>query len=70
MKIVYNKTDDSHIIYYVVKNYYDNILRIEQLKDYQKQDNDILYNLNELRQSNKLNIVYYGCGYHTKNNAE
>lgn len=70
MNIVYNKTDDNHIIYYVVKKYDDNILRIEQLKEYQQQDNDILYNLNELRQNNKLNIIYYGCGYYAKKQAE
>lgn len=70
MNIVYNKTDDNHLIYYVVKNYDDNTLRIEQLKEYQQQDNDILYNLNELRQSNKLNIIYYGCGYYDKKQAE
>ncbi len=65
MNIVYNKTDDNHIIYYVVKNYDSNTLRVEQLKEYQQQDNDTLYNLNELRQSN-LNIIYYGYGCYDK----
>ena len=64
--ILYNKADDNHIIYYVVKNYDGSTLSIEQLKEYQQQDNDTLYNLNELRQNNKLNIVYYGCGCYDK----
>lgn len=67
--ILYNKINDN-IIYYAVKNYDGNTLRIEQLKEYQKQDDDILQNLNELRQNNKLNIVYYGYGYYDKKYAE
>lgn len=71
MNIIYSKTDDNHTIYYVVKKYDDNTLRIEQLKDYRRQDNnDILYDLNELRQNNKLNIVYYGYGYYDKKYSE
>lgn len=66
MNIIYNKKDDNHIIYYVVKNYDGNTLCIEQLKEYPLQDNDTLYNLNELRQNNKLNIIYYGYGCYDK----
>ena len=64
--ILYNKINDSDIIYYAVRNYNGNTLRIEQLKEYQQQNNDILHNLNELTQNNKINIVYYGCGYYDK----
>ena len=64
--ILYNKANDSDTVYYTIKNYDGNTLRIEQLNKYQQQDNDILYDLNELKQNNKLNIIYYGYGYYDK----
>ncbi|MDE6004611.1 MAG: hypothetical protein K2G88_04420, partial [Oscillospiraceae bacterium] len=58
----YNADD----LFNTIKNYDGNTLRIEQLNKYQQQDNDILYNLDELKQNNKLNIIYYGYGYYDK----
>lgn len=68
--IIYVKTISGATIYYVVKDYDGNTIRIEQLQKYQPQLNDRLYSLDELRQNKKLNIIYYSCGYYDKEKAE
>lgn len=63
--IVYNE----HKVYYAVKSYDGNTLKIEQLK--KQPDNCEAISIHQLQADNKkLNIIYYGCGMYEKEMQE
>ncbi len=60
--IVYNKYSDGKIIYYVVKAFDGQTLRVEQLKTQPKDDIGEAISLQEFYNNDRVNIVYYSYG--------
>lgn len=57
---------NEHKVYYAVKSYEGNTLRIEQLKK-QPDSNCEAVSIRQLQaDNNKLNIIYYGYGMYEK----